>query len=319
MIGYVLRRLAFGLMTLWFISLAVFILFYVATPGDPALMFAGEYATYEQIDLIRTRLGLDQPLHVQYFTYIGNLLRFDFGTSFVNQEDVLATILRRLPVTASLAFGTVAIWVAIAIPTGVFSARRAGRLPDRLVTATALAGMSFPTFVVGTLLFYVLFFVLTNAGFPVFPSGGYVAFTRDPLEWLRHMLLPWMTLAVVGAGTYTRIARGSLLETLNQDYVRTARAKGLRENKVIYHHALPPSMTPVITMMGLDLGGLLGGTIITERIWGLNGVGSLAVQAVETGDLPTIMGTVIFAAFFVVAANLIVDVIQVLRNPQITL
>lgn len=143
--------------------------------------------------------------------------------------------------------------------------------------------------------------------------------TRDPGEWLRHMLLPWATLAVVGTGTYTRIARGSMLETLNQDYVRTARAKGLSERRVMYKHALPPAMTPVMTLVGLDLGGLLGGTIITERIWGLNGVGSLAVQAVETGDLPVIMGTVLIAALFVVLANLLVDVLQALRDPRVRL
>jgi len=268
---------------------------------------------------VRARLGFDQPVYVQYWRYMSGLLRFDFGMSFINQEDVLSTIMRRLPATASLAFGSVLMWLLIAIPAGVFSARRAGQASDRIVTTAALAGMSFPTFVVGTLLFYVLFFQLTNAGFPIFPSGGYVAISRDPLEWLRHMILPWLTLAVVGTGTYTRIARGSLLETYNQDYVRTARAKGLSNRRVIYRHALPPALTPVVTLIGLDLGSLLGGTVITERIWGLNGVGSLAVQAVETGDLPMIMGTVLFAALFIVVANLVVDILQALRDPRVRL
>lgn len=319
MIHFILRRTAVGLLTLWVISLAVFTLFYVATPGDPALMFAGEYATADQVALVRARLGLDQPLYVQYFTYLGGLLHLDFGMSFVNQEEVLSAILRRLPATASLAFGSILIWLLIAIPAGVFSARRAGSPADRLVTTAALAGMSFPTFVVGTLLFYVLFYMLTNAGYPIFPSGGYKPISRDAFEWLRHMILPWMTLAVVGTGTYTRIARGSLLETLNQDYVRSARAKGISERRVMYHHALPPSLTPVVTLIGLDLGGLLGGTIITERIWGINGVGSLAVQAVENGDLPMIMGTVLFAAIFIVVANLCVDIVQALRDPRVRL
>jgi peptide/nickel transport system permease protein len=319
MLRFILRRTLFGLLTLWLISLAVFVLFYMATPGDPALMFAGEFATADQIAMVRTRLGLDQPVYIQYLRYIWALLHFDFGMSFVNQEEVLTTILRRMPATISLALGSVAIWLLVAIPAGIFSARHSGQAADRLITMTALAGMSFPTFVVGTLLFYVFFFLLTNAGLPLFPSGGFVPITRDPGEWLRHMLLPWATLAVVGTGTYTRIARGSMLETLNQDYVRTARAKGLSERRVMYKHALPPAMTPVMTLVGLDLGGLLGGTIITERIWGLNGVGSLAVQAVETGDLPVIMGTVLIAALFVVLANLLVDVLQALRDPRVRL
>ena len=319
MLRFILRRTLFGLLTLWLITLAVFVLFYMATPGDPALMFAGEFATPDQIAMVSARLGLDQPVHIQYLRYMWALLHFDFGMSFVNQEEVLTTILRRMPATISLALGSVAIWLLVAIPAGIFSARRSGQASDRLITMMALAGMSFPTFVVGTLLFYVFFFLLTNAGFPLFPSGGFVPITRDPGEWLRHMLLPWATLAVVGTGTYTRIARGSMLETLNQDYVRTARAKGLGERRVMYKHALPPALTPVMTLVGLDLGGLLGGTIITERIWGLNGVGSLAVQAVETGDLPVIMGTVLIAALFVVLANLLVDVLQALRDPRVRL
>jgi len=319
MLRFILRRTLFGLLTLWLITLAVFVLFYMATPGDPALMFAGEFATPDQVAMVSARLGLDQPVHIQYLRYMWALLHFDFGMSFVNQEEVLTTILRRMPATISLALGSVAIWLLVAIPAGIFSARRSGQASDRLITMMALAGMSFPTFVVGTLLFYVFFFLLTNAGFPLFPSGGFVPITRDPGEWLRHMLLPWATLAVVGTGTYTRIARGSMLETLNQDYVRTARAKGLGERRVMYKHALPPALTPVMTLVGLDLGGLLGGTIITERIWGLNGVGSLAVQAVETGDLPVIMGTVLIAALFVVLANLLVDVLQALRDPRVRL
>jgi len=319
MLRFLLRRLAFGLLTIWLITLAVFVLFYLATPGDPALMFAGEFATADLVAMVRARLGLDQPIHIQYLRYMWALLHFDFGMSFVNQEEVLTTIVRRMPATISLALGSVGVWLLIAIPAGIFSARRAGTAADRLITMTALAGMSFPTFVVGTLLFYVLFFLLTNAGYPLFPSGGFVPITRDPGEWLRHMLLPWATLAVVGTGTYTRIARGSMLETLNQDYVRTARAKGLGERRVMYKHALPPALTPVMTLIGLDLGGLLGGTIITERIWGLNGVGSLAVQAIETGDLPVIMGTVLIAALFVVVANLCVDILQAVRDPRVRL
>ena len=319
MLRFLLRRLAFGLLTIWLITLAVFVLFYLATPGDPALMFAGEFATADQVAMVRARLGLDQPIHIQYLRYMWALLHFDFGMSFVNQEEVLTTIVRRMPATISLALGSVGVWLLIAIPAGIFSARRAGTAADRLITMTALAGMSFPTFVVGTLLFYVLFFLLTNAGYPLFPSGGFVPITRDPGEWLRHMLLPWATLAVVGTGTYTRIARGSMLETLNQDYVRTARAKGLGERRIMYKHALPPALTPVMTLIGLDLGGLLGGTIITERIWGLNGVGSLAVQAIETGDLPVIMGTVLIAALFVVVANLCVDILQAVRDPRVRL
>lgn len=319
MAKFIAQRIGMGILTLWVISVAIFVLFFLATPGDPALAFAGPYATKMQVDIVRQRLGFDQPAHIQYLRYVRGLLSLDFGTSFLNQQEVLPMILRRLPATASLALGTVAIWLLVSIPIGIYSGRRAGKASDRLITAAALMGMSFPTFVVGTLLFYVLFFLLSQAGLSIFPSGGYVPLSRGVGPWFRHMILPWATLAVVGAGSYTRIIRGSLLETLGQDYVRSAKARGLTSRRVMYKHALPPSLTPIITLVGLDLGGLLGGTIITERIWGLNGVGSLAVMSVETGDLPVIMGTVLFAAIFIIAANIITDVILALRDPRVRL
>jgi peptide/nickel transport system permease protein len=303
---FLLRRTTSGLLTMLAISIVMFVLFYVA-PNDPARTIAGPQATYAVVEQIQERLGLDQPIHVRYGRYMGGLLQGDLGYSYFNQEPVLSTILRRLPVTASVAAGGALVWLAVGIPIGIASARRPGSLRDRFSTAFVLTGLSFPTFVFGLLLLYVLFFRLTLLGVEIFPAAGYVPLTESPLQWARHLLLPWVTIAFVTAATYARLTRGQLLEVLGQDYIRTARAKGLSERRVVYRHGMRSAITPLFTQFGLDIALLLGGLVVTEQVFGLPGIGRLAVDGVIRGDQPVIIGVVLFASFFVVIANVLVD------------
>jgi peptide/nickel transport system permease protein len=304
---FVLRRIVSGGLTLFFISLLMFVLFYVA-PNDPARTLAGPQATFDVVEQIRQRLGLDQPLPERFGQFLGDLLHGDLGYSYYNQRPVLDTILDRLPVSASVAIGSAVLWTITGIPIGVTAARHPGSWRDRLGTTFVLAGLSFPTFVVGLLLLYFLFFRLTLLGIDWFPAGGYVPFTENPWEWARHLLLPWFTVAFATAATYARLTRGQLLEVFGEDYIRTARAKGLSEQRVVYRHGLRTAITPLFTQFGLDVALLLGGLVVTEQIFGLPGIGRLAVESVIRGDQPIIIGTVLFASLFVVVANVVVDV-----------
>lgn len=319
MLRFIIRRLLFAAFVTWIIATVVFILFFIANPGDVALSFAGKNARPEIVDLVRQRLGLDRPKIEQYWSFMNGLLHGDLGTSFVNQQPVREIIFSRLPVTASLTLGAAVIWLAIGIPIGVLAATRPRSLRDRAATIFALAGLSTPTFVLGLLLLYLLFYLPTVRGLPLFPGSGYVPITQDPLEWAHHLILPWLTVALVSAATYSRITRGSLLEVLGEDYVRTARAKGLPERAVVYKHGLRSALTPIVTILGVDVGALLGGAIITERIFGLPGIGQVAVRSVTIGDQPVIMGTVLFAAVFIVVANIVVDVVYALLDPRVRL
>jgi peptide/nickel transport system permease protein len=318
---FLTRRILFGLLVLWIIATAVFFLFYIAGPGDPARLFAGRQATEETVAAVRRQLGLDRPLYEQYWDYLTGLFHWppDLGTSFINQEPVLNTIIHRLPVSISIALGAAVLWLLIGIPIGILAATRPRSVADRSATVIALAGLSMPTFVLGMLLFNFFFYQLTKAGYPIFPANGYVPLLENPLQWARHLLLAWLTLALVFAATYSRLTRGSLLEVLGEDYIRTARSKGLAERTVIFRHGLRSALTPIVTLFGLDLGALLGGTIVTEKIFGLPGLGALAVQSVFTQDLPVIMGTVLVAAFFVVVANIVVDMTYALLDPRVRL
>jgi peptide/nickel transport system permease protein len=299
------------------ISVAVFVLFFVVAPGDPAANFVGKGATPQQIQMARVRYGLDKPAYVQYLKYAGGLLHGDLGYSFRTAEPVRTTLLTRLPATASLAVGSAVVWLAFGIPLGILAATRPRSARDRFATVFSLGGLSAPSFVVGLLMLYVLFFRLTLLGVHVFPGNGYVPLTSNPLEWARHLLLPWVTLAVTYAASYSRLVRGSLLEVLGEDYIRTARAKGLSERRVVVRHGLRSALTPVVTLLGIDLGSLLGGAIVTEAVFGLQGIGQTAVQAVTTGDLPIIFGTVMFAAFFVVVGNLVVDLLYAVLDVRV--
>ncbi|MCF6508128.1 ABC transporter permease [Blastococcus sp. MG754426] len=316
MTRFLLRRIASGLLTLFAISVLMFTLFYVA-PNDPARTLAGPQATNAQVDQVRERLGLDQPVLERYGQFVEGLLRGDLGYSYYNQEPVLDTIVSRLPVTASVAFGAIAVALVVGVLVGIAAARRPGSLLDRASTLFVLSGLSVPTFVLGLVLLYLLFYQLTTNGLPIFPAAGYVPFTENPAEWARHLVLPWITVAFVTAATYARLTRGQLLGVLEEDYIRTARSKGLSERRVVYRHGLRSSVTPIFTQFGLDLGLLMGGLVVTEQIFGLNGIGRVAVDSVTRGDQPVIVGVMLVASFFVVLANILVDLGYALLDSRV--
>ncbi|HKE52591.1 MAG TPA: ABC transporter permease [Actinomycetes bacterium] len=318
MLRFLIRRLLFGTLVLWLVSVSVFLLFFVA-PHDPARLVAGRLASPETLALVRRRLGLDQPIFDQYRHFLGRLVHGDLGYSYYNSEPVRSLLFGRLPVTVSLALGAAALWLAIGIGVGVLSARRPGSAVDRAATVFVLTGLSTPTFLLGLLLLYVLFYRLHLAGFDFFPGGGYIPFTQDPAGWAQHLILPWLTVAIVSAATYTRLTRTSLLEVFSQDYIRTARAKGLSERRVVYRHGLRSGLTPVVTQLGIDVGALLGGAIVTENVFGLPGLGQLAVQSVTTQDLPVIIGIVLLAALFIILANIAVDALYAVLDPRVRL
>ena len=315
-VRFLLRRIVSGALTMLFICVVMFVLFYVA-PNDPARTIAGPQATFDVVDQIRARLGLDQPMPTRFGHFIGGVLHGDLGFSYYTQRPVLDTILDRLPVTASLAIGSAVLFLVVGIPLGVTSARHPGSRRDRFGTVFVLAGLSLPTFVVGLVLLYLLFFRLTLLGVDWFPAGDYVPLTESPYEWARHLILPWLTVAFASAATYARLTRGQMLEVLSEDYIRTARAKGLSESRVVYRHGLRSAVTPLFTQFGLDLALLLGGLVVTEQIFGLQGVGRLAVDSVIRGDQPMIIGTVLFASAFVVVANFVVDVGYALLDARV--
>ena len=316
MLRFFARRLLLGLLVLWITSGAVFVLFFVA-PHDPARLLAGKLATPQTVALVNHRLGLDRPLPDQYASFMGRLLHGDLGYSYYNSAPVRSLLASRLPVTASLALGAAVVWLVVGVGVGVAAARRPRSVVDRGGTLLVLTGLSMPTFLVGLLLIYFLFFRLHLAGFGLFPASGYVPLTQDPGGWAQHLLLPWITLATVTAATYSRLTRSSLLEVLGEDYIRTARAKGLAEGRVVYRHGLRSALTPVVTQLGVDLGTLLGGVIVTEQVFGLPGLGQLAWQSVTTQDLPVIMGIVLVASAFIVLANLLVDLGYALLDPRV--
>jgi peptide/nickel transport system permease protein len=318
MIRFLIRRLLHGLLVLWLITMAVFALFFVA-PTDVARQMAGRQATPETVALIEQRLGLDQPVWKQYLNFVGNALQGDLGYDYYYQVPVTTIIVEALPVTLSLALGAAVLWLLIGVGNGVLSAVRPRSLADRALTTFALFFYSMPTFLLGVLLLYFLYFQLTLAGFRWFPPGGFVPLTDDPAGWFRHMLLPWVTLALVLAATYTRLTRGSMLDVLGEDYIRTARAKGIGEGRVVVKHGLRSALTPVVTQFGIDLGQLVGGVVVTETVFSLPGLGKTAIDAITRQDLPVIVGIVLFASAAVVLANLAVDLAYAVLDLRVRL
>ena len=316
MAEFVVRRIALGAVVLWVMTAVVFVMFFVA-PHNVANLIAGRQATPETVALVKHRLGLDQPVLHQYRDYMWRLLHGNLGYSFYNSTSVRSLIWQRVPVSFSLALGAAALWLLIGVSAGVLAATRPRSLADRAVTMGALFFYSMPSFLLGVVVFYLLFYRLHLAGIGWFPGNGYVAFTQSPWRWAQHLVLPWFTLALVTAATYARLTRGSMLDVLGEEYIRTARAKGLTERRVIYRHGLRSALTPVVTQFGIDFGTLLGGVIIVENIFGLLGLGQLAVQSVVQQDLPVVIGTIILAAAFIVVANIVVDACYGILDPRV--
>jgi peptide/nickel transport system permease protein len=316
MLRFLLRRVGFGVVVMWLVATTVFIMYFVA-PHDVARTLAGRQASEATIAAIRHNLGLDRPVIAQYGSFLWRALHGDFGYSYTNAEPVTSLIGNGLPVTASLVIGGAVLWLFMGVGIGVVAATRPRSVLDRTATGFSLFFYSMPTFLLGEVLLLLFFFRLHLLGIDLFPGAGYTPLLQDPVEWARHLVLPWFTIALVTAATYVRLTRGSMLDVLGEDYIRTARAKGLSRRRVIYRHGLRAGLTPVVTQFGIDVGTLLGGAIVTENVFGLPGLGELAISALAKQDLPTVIGLVLLASAFVVIANIVVDILYSVLDARV--
>ena len=314
MARFVVRRILSMVLVLFAISVLSFSIFNVIPGGDPAVRMAGRNANTAQIDAIRKDFGFDKPLYVQYGKTMQKIFTGDL-ISYSSRLNVVDEIKKDIPRTFALAIGAAIIWMAFAIALGLFSAMRAGQFSDRVLTVLALVGISMPVFWFGALMNYYLGF---KAG--LFPNGGYVPIAESPWQWFYHLIMPWTALSILFIGVYSRILRGNVRDTINDDYVRTARAKGLPERQVLVKHVLRNSLIPIVTLWGLDFGAVLGGgAILTETVFDLQGVGQYAFEAIGELDQPPVMAITIFAAFFIVLLNTIVDIVYAALDPRIRL
>ncbi len=299
---------------LFAISVLTFLIFNVIPGGDPARRMAGKTPTPDQIQRIEEEWGFNKSIPVQYVKTMQKLFSGDL-TSYVTQLSVTEEIKKGLPRTFSLAIGAALLWMIVAVSLGVFTAVRAGQFSDRFVTILALVGISMPVFWVGALMNYFLGFK-----WGIFPNGGYVELTKNPVDWAYHLLMPWLALSLLFIGVYSRILRSNILDTINDDYVRTARAKGLSERRILLRHVLRNSLIPVVTLWGLDFGAVVGGgAILTESVFDLQGVGQYAAESINHLDVPPVLAVTMFGAFFIVLLNAIVDIVYAALDPRIRL
>ncbi|MEP3279246.1 MAG: ABC transporter permease [Stappiaceae bacterium] len=303
MVNFLIRRVLQSLLILLGISLITFVLLY-ALPADPVRQIAGRSATPQTVQNIREQLGLDQPLVVQYWRYLGNLVQGDLGRSYLQKTEVSTLIMSRLPASLLLMVGAIVTELLIGLSMGVIAALRRGSYTDQLLMIVSFVGVSAPQFVVGLLLLYV--FAVQLQWFPI---GGYGTFS--------HLVLPSLTLGILGSGWYSRMMRSSMIDVLRQDFVRTARAKGLRRHRIILRHALPNAILPIIAMIGIDVGIFMGGIVVVESVFGWPGIGQLAWQAIQRVDIPIIMGVTLVSATAIVIGNLVADVISLMVDPRI--
>jgi len=318
MLLYIVRRLLWATVVVLIVLLLTFAVFFLLPAGDPALRFAGKSPTPESLALIRERLGLDQPWYEQFGLFVKNFVAGDeygwpgLGYSYNSNVSVLGEVQERAPRTLLLIAGAAFIWVVVGVSIGVLSAVKRRTLVDRLAMGFVLVGISSPVFWLGLMALFIFWRQLGLTG-----GTGYVPITEDPISFFSHMILPWCVLAVLFAATYARMTRNSLLETLGEDYIRTARAKGLPERTVIIHHALRASLAPIVTMFGLDVALLVGGAIITESVFNIQGLGWLAIDGTLNQDLPTVLGVVMVGAVAVVIMNLVVDIAYAFLDPRV--
>ena len=314
MARFVVRRLLQMVLVMFAVSVLTFLIFNVIPNGDPAVRMAGRQPTETQIEAIRKEWGFDENIVVQYLTTMRKVFTGDLQ-SYFTQLPVGEEILKGLPRTLSLAVGAALLWMFVAVCFGLYSAVRAGKFADRFLTIIALIGISMPVFWIGALMNYYLGFK-----WGLFPNGGYVEFTEDPIDWFYHLILPWTALAILFIGFYSRLLRSNVLDTINEDYVRTARAKGLSERQIMVRHVLRNSLIPIVTLWGLDFGAVLGGgAILTETVFDLQGVGQYAADSIGQLDVPPVLAVTIFAAFFIVLLNAIVDIVYSYLDPRIRL
>jgi peptide/nickel transport system permease protein len=313
---YIIRRLLYMVVVLLFVTAITFLIFYVLPTADPAALRAGRSPTPETLAAIREQLGLDKPLPEQFWVYLKALiLHFDFGNSFVNNVDVRSLIFDRLPNTLFLITGAAILWFCGGVLIGTISAVKRGTILDRAAMGTALVAISAPVYWFGLVSLYL--FASDIGRFPVFPGSGAYQNAHGFFAKIPTLILPWIVLAAAFAAVYARLTRSNLLEVMSEDYVRTARAKGLTERRVVVRHGLRAAITPVVTVLGLDLGILVGGAILTESVFGIPGIGRLSFDAIQRGDLVTIQGCTLFLAFAVVFMNLIVDILYAFLDPRV--
>lgn len=313
MARFVLRRLGGMVAVLFAVSVLTFLIFNVIPDSDPAQRMAGKAASPALVASITEEWGFDDSLPVQYVTMMKKVFSGNLE-SYFGRENVTERIIEGIPATFSLCFGAAVIWMFFGILLGYLSAVKAGGWLDRTLTIVAVAGISMPVFWLAAIFLNYLTYKTE-----IFPSGGYVEFADGPLEWAEHLILPWTTLAILYAGFYSRVLRSNMLDVMNEGYVRTARAKGLSERRVMSRHVMRNSLIPIITLFGLDFGALLGGAILIEAIFNLNGVGQYAYESLINTDLPPIMAVVLFGAFFVVLFNALVDIAYAWLDPRIRL
>jgi len=314
---YIARRLLWVGVLLFLVSLLTFVIFYVFPTADPAQLRAGRRASPAQVEQIRHRMGLDKPMLEQFWNYLkGIFTKGDFGYSYVSEQSVSKLIIDRIPATVSVAIGAAVLWLVAGIAVGIISAVRRRTKLDRAAMGIALLGISAPEYWLGLVALYL--FADDIGLFPLFgSSGSYVPFTSDPAQWLNSLILPWVVLAVSFAAFYSRLLRGNLIEVMGEDYIRTARAKGLPERTVVLRHGMRAALTPIVTVFGMDLGLLFGGAVLVEVVFNIPGVGRQAYDAILRADLPMIQGTVLLGAFFIIVANLVVDIVYAFLDPRV--
>ena len=311
MLTYLVRRLIWVVVLIFVVSAVTFVIFYALPSADPAKLRAGKSSNPELIASIRRTLGLDKPIYEQYGIYMKKVFtKFDLGYSYQNSQPVRQELMSRLPATLKLTGGAVVVWLLVGIPTGIISAVKRRSLLDRLTMGGSLVAISAPVYWLG--LVGLLLFASDIGDIPIFQGSG--SYNDHP--WT-SLLLPWLVLAASFAAFYARLLRSNLIEVLSEDYIRTARAKGLTERRVLLRHALRAAITPIVTVLGLDIGILLGGAILTETVFNIPGIGQYAYKGIQDVDLPVIQGTVLLATFFIVIMNLLVDLIYATLDPRV--
>ena len=318
MLRYIIRRLLWGVLLLLAVIAITFVLFYLLPNVNPAILRAGRNSSPKVIAEIAHDLGTDRPLPTQFWDYLTHLLQGNLGFSYQSGAPVKSLILDRLPATISLTVGAVIVWLMLGIPVGIISAIKRRSLLDRTAMTTSLVFVSAPVYWLGLL---VLFTFASDIGkFPIsflHGSGSYVGLTYDPLRWFESLIMPWFVLAATSAAIYARLLRGSLIDVMGEDYIRTARAKGLRERQVVMKHGLRSAITPLVTVLGLDVSILLGGAVLVETAFNIPGIGRLNFDAINHADFPIIQGTIIIAAGFIIVANILVDIAYAYLDPRV--